>query len=141
MTKVTKKYINKINFVWLKKVTAILFLSVIMLATMHVSEFFKLNTFIKHYTEHKTIDPGLGLTEFIIIHYMTDVQDGDYHEDMKLPFKDLANHCYTGITFDQPATAINIKPHTQTITNKFRLHNLSIPANNFTHNIWQPPRA
>lgn len=126
----------------MKKATAILFLFVFMLTTAHISEFFKLNRFVKHYTEHIAEEPGMSMWEFITMHYMNgDVKDDDYKKDLQLPFKDLANQCHTNITLDQPVAAINLKPDIKTISKNFELKDLSIPTNNYTKTIWQPPRA
>jgi len=125
-----------------RKVTAILFLFVVMLSMMHIAEFFKINNFIKHYTEHKLTEQQMTLWEFITLHYMNgDVEDADYKQDMQLPFKELANHGNINITLDQPRQAINIKPNIEITFRKFLHRNLSIPANFYTTNIWQPPRA
>ena len=84
----------------------------------------------------------LTLWEFITIHYMSgDVHDEDYNEDMELPFKDLANHGNINITLDQPGTAICIKPTMELKSRNFSQRNLAIPSDNYTNNIWQPPRA
>lgn len=126
----------------MKKVTAIVFFIVLLLATTHISELFKLNTFIKHYIEHMATDPGLSVTNFIVLHYMTNNgHTADNHEGLKLPFKNLVNHHHTNLTLDQPAIAVFLKPQIKTIVKKFSRLNLTIPADNFTHNIWQPPRA
>lgn len=51
-------------------------------------QFFKINSFIEHYREHKAEDPSLSMLDFLDIHYgHGNVVDDDYEKDMKLPFK------------------------------------------------------
>lgn len=126
----------------MKKAASILFLVSFFLATTNASEFFKLSTLIKHFTEHKAADPGLSLSTFIIVHYINDDgNNANSHEGMKLPFKNLATQCYNTIALAQPVALIIFKPQTGLIIKAFRLQNLAVPTDNFTHNIWQPPRT
>ena len=43
---------------------------------------------IEHYISHKIIDNGTSVFSFVKMHYLDEHGvDGDYHQDMKLPFK------------------------------------------------------
>ena len=48
----------------------------------------KMPNLIEHYISHKIIDNGTTVFSFIKMHYLDEHGvDGDYHQDMKLPFK------------------------------------------------------
>lgn len=59
---------------------------------------------MEHFMEHQSANKDLSLMDFLKQHYFNgDVKDGDYDQDMKLPFK---SHDFTQISslhFSVPA--------------------------------------
>ena len=80
------------NFTRLKKLSSILLLSVYMLCTTQVTELFKLPKLFEHYEMHENWNTQITFFEFLAEHYAeSNTQNGDYDEDMKLPFKTMNN--------------------------------------------------
>lgn len=53
-----------------------------------VRQILKMPNLIEHYISHKIIDNGTSVFSFVKMHYLDEHGvDGDYHQDMKLPFK------------------------------------------------------
>lgn len=53
-----------------------------------MGELFKLPQFLSHFTEHRALDKGISLFDFISMHYLgNDLNDDDQDKDMQLPFK------------------------------------------------------
>jgi hypothetical protein len=71
-----------------KKVTAILFLSVYLFSTTGFGELFKINTLIQHFYETNNTGKHVGFLHFLVMHYVTDdLNDKDNDRDRQLPFK------------------------------------------------------
>jgi hypothetical protein len=72
----------------IKKITAILFLSLHLFHSTALTEIFKINILVQHFHEHQKNDENIGFTRFLIMHYLTDdLNDKDNDRDMQLPFK------------------------------------------------------
>lgn len=57
----------------------------------------KLPVFVQHFFEHKAHNPGITLSQFIVLHYFSgNPVDDDYARDMQLPFK--TNDCLQAMT-------------------------------------------
>lgn len=133
-----------ITFTALKKIIAISFLSIYLLATTQLGQLLKLPAFIEHYKEHKSENTNLTLVDFLIIHYASgNVKDADYEKDMKLPFK-AANENVLSVT-STVATPPNFSIETEHINffekKKQYFRNEYFLSNAFFSNIWQPPKA
>lgn len=134
-----------INFVIVKKVIAILFLSIYLASTTEFIELLKFPTLVEHYLEHKEKNKEISLAEFIAIHYEGDhldnhPEDDDYDQDQRLPFLVRADLLSVNFVIDPPVHFPSpIKFH-------LGKQNASIPADdqridsNFHNSIWQPPK-
>jgi hypothetical protein len=125
-----------------KRIVAILFLLMYLFTATEIRQFFKLDSFIAHYYEHKAEDPALTFLEFLDIHYgHGNVIDDDYAKDMKLPFKTTASDFSTvqiahsfNLSFSTIKIA-NYKSSTESIIKEVFL------TPSYLSSIWQPPRT
>ena len=125
----------------LKRIAAILFLFMYLFTATEFRQFFKLNSFVAHYHEHKAEDPTINFLEFLDIHYgHGNVVDDDYAKDMKLPFKTTASDFSTV----QIAHSFNLSFSTVKIANYKDSPESSIKevflTPSYLSSIWQPPR-
>ncbi|SIP86290.1 hypothetical protein SAMN05880574_10143 [Chryseobacterium sp. RU37D] len=70
----------------MKKLIAIVLLSLYLVSTTELYQFLKIPTLIEHYWEHKNLNPEMTLIAFLKTHYDHPVKDKDYTKDRKLPF-------------------------------------------------------
>lgn len=126
----------------LKKVTAILFLSIYLFTSTQLKELLKLPLLIEHFIEHKQQDTGISFMEFLSMHYAHgNVKDADYEKDMRLPFKSAENPSGVSLSFYLLAPIVK-----QDFIIHFTEKQLQFPRYNFTASsaylsaIWQPPR-
>lgn len=72
----------------MKKITAILFLSIYLLQTTGLHELLKINTLVQHFHETQKNDSAVTFYHFLVMHYVTDdLNDMDNERDKQLPFK------------------------------------------------------
>ena len=72
----------------MKKLAAILFLSLYLLYTTGVKELLKINLLVQHFHETKKTDNTVTFFHFLVMHYVTDdLNDKDNDRDKQLPFK------------------------------------------------------
>jgi hypothetical protein len=123
-----------------KSISAILLLSITMLAQTELHQVLKLNVFAHHFEEHQKENPKISVLSFIILHYFSgNLKDKDFDKDMQLPFKTV--DCST-------AFSVAVTPnYGLTITEPVFFVTRSYPAlkDNFvlschTTDIWQPPK-
>jgi hypothetical protein len=131
------------NFVLLKKLIAILFLSIYAVSATELHELFKLPNLIEHFTEHQSEDNTTSLIDFLLAHYTSlDDGDGDKTKDMELPFK--SNHngfniSNTGLhSFNNIQLAIKTTPIESKIYNTYSTDFISSA---YLSSIWQPPKS
>ncbi len=125
----------------MRRLTAILLLSVFLFSNTPVHELVKIGAFIEHFQEHRAIDANITLLEFLQIHYFSgNVQDEDYARDMQLPFKVL-DFSVSGIVFTIPPTAPLVLT-TAPISVKKQIAPCDQSLLPFSHlsDIWQPPK-
>ena len=59
-----------------------------MLTTTELSEFMKMPLLVTHFMEHKSLNAGVTVMDFLHMHYnQGDLKDADYDKDQQLPFK------------------------------------------------------
>ncbi len=81
----------------MRKISAILFLTVLVFSQTELHQILKLPILVQHYFEHKAESKDISLSQFIVLHYFSgDPVDDDYARDMQLPFK--TNDCLQVIT-------------------------------------------
>lgn len=90
------------NFVSMKKVLAIFFLSTYLISTTELGQLLKFPMLVEHYFEHKEKNPQISVMEFLVLHYEGNhlenhPHDDDYDQDQKLPFimhGDVLSFCF-----------------------------------------------
>lgn len=74
----------------MKKYIAYFFIVIYLFSFTEVRQVLKLPVLVEHYISHKLRDHGTTFTDFFTMHYLEDHGiDGDYDQDMKLPFKKI----------------------------------------------------
>lgn len=72
----------------MRKILSILFISLYIIGGTELGQLLKLPLLVQHYMKHKVCDDSITFLDFLDEHYgHGNVMDGDYEEDMKLPFK------------------------------------------------------
>jgi hypothetical protein len=126
-----------------KKITAILFLSIYLFYTTGLHELLKINVLIEHFHETQKNDRALTFYHFLVMHYITDdLNDKDNDRDKQLPFKStetfISNSTvlYTPDLSIQPLTA---QYFTINKTVKLIVRDLFI-VTDFNSPVWHPPK-
>lgn len=130
------------NFVLMKKILAIFFLSIYLFSATEARELLKLPIIFEHYQEHKLLDSSLTILKFFDIHYMHGSPlDADYARDMQLPFKAISHASMS--VFAIPSTPVMFPSAFPLYHKKERpiLYNSTAYSFNYHNSIWQPPRA
>ena len=75
----------------MRRVLAILFLSVYLISTTELGQLLKSPMLAEHYSEHKEKNPQINVMEFLALHYEGNhlenhPHDEDYEHDQQLPF-------------------------------------------------------
>jgi hypothetical protein len=71
-----------------RKVSAIFFLSVMLLSQTPLQQVLRLPVLAIHYTEHKAENNHISFAAFMVLHYFSGhTKDKDYDRDMQLPFR------------------------------------------------------
>ncbi len=140
---VIEVYIFFYIFVSLKKLIAILFLSIYLVSVTEVHEFFKLPQLVEHFIEHQTKDQSTTFIDFLVMHYSSSNDgDNDGSKDSQLPFKshhDCENLANTGfITFNNYCLVIKSVPIETKIINT---HSIDFISSSYLSAIWQPPKS
>lgn len=72
------------------------FILLYFVAFLQGSEVFRVPQLLNHYSVHKSQNPDMDFTGFMVLHYLSsDVHDDDYQEDQKLPFKQTQSALFT----------------------------------------------
>jgi hypothetical protein len=72
----------------LKKLFLYILLTIALTDTTSLYQVLKLPSLVRHYTEHKALNPAIGVMDFLSMHYWgQDIDDNDDEKDMQLPFK------------------------------------------------------
>ncbi|MEO9021380.1 MAG: hypothetical protein ABI237_05335 [Ginsengibacter sp.] len=126
----------------MKKLFAILFLSIYLFSTTELSQLLKIPLLVEHFTEHREENSQLTLWHFLYMHYaMDDVHDADYAKDMKLPFKSHDNCVASSIiNVYLPSQKVIITKPVQLIKSQHFKTREPFLQSAFQSNIWQPPR-
>lgn len=127
----------------MKKLIAILFLTIYVVSATELHELFKLPNLVEHFIEHQSEDKTTTLINFLVMHYTTsDDGDGDKAKDMQLPFKsnhDGGNITNTGFnSFNTIQLAIKSTP----IESKnYNIYSSEFISSAYLSSIWQPPKS
>ncbi len=130
----------------MKKILAILFLSVYLISTTELYQLLKLPILIEHYLDHKEKNKEITLFAFLSYHYNGnhldhDAKNDDYDQDRKLPFASHTELLTVNIVVSSPLyfflkTAVPTSKKT-----KLLILNDSQGDSNFLCSIWQPPKS
>jgi hypothetical protein len=125
----------------LKKIWIYLLLFTYLSSVTELGQIAKFTLLIVHYQEHKAKDTSISIGEFLVMHYLKEQhEDGDFAEDMKLPFKSY-DHSVSGVFLqDIPR---NFKINISLIKTFEEIKQNFCYSNHFSplsiHSIWQPP--
>ena len=116
-------------------------LSFYVFTATEIHQFFKINTFIEHYQEHKKENPQLTFIHFLQIHYgQGNTNDADFAKDMKLPFKTYSNDLMSTPGFWVESYSIPNRPSVQFhLPAKLEVYKVNLIAS-YLSKIWQPPK-
>ncbi|MGL2963734.1 hypothetical protein ACSVH2_07955 [Flavobacterium sp. RSB2_4_14] len=126
----------------IKRSLALAFLLLYLFSTTEFHELLRLPAVFEHFDSHKKETPTISLWEFLCIHYAHgEVQDDDYDNDMKLPFKthDGCNsQNFVSLIPEQKYSLAKINPSiSRKHTHKYQAEfTISI----YLNTIWQPPK-
>jgi len=127
-----------------KKITAILFLTMYLFYATGFSELLKLNTLIDHFHETKQNDSAITFSQFLLMHYITDDHnDRDDERDRQLPFRSTDTHTSGNSTFYFSSHNIQISSvRTFTVRKpaKMMVKDLLIETG-FNAIVWHPPKV
>lgn len=130
----------------MRKLFAILFLSVYLISTTELGQLLKFPMLIEHYFEHKEKNPQITVMEFLVLHYEGNhlenhPHDDDYEHDQQLPFivhtDVLSFSCVLTPPFSFEVDAkypVSKEPKTLPLDDIFS-------DNNYLSAIWQPPKS
>ncbi|MBK8787872.1 MAG: hypothetical protein IPN43_15590 [Chitinophagaceae bacterium] len=127
----------------MKKITAILFLSVYLLYTTGFHELLKINALVRHFHETQKNDSTVTFYHFLVMHYVTDdLNDTDNDRDKQLPFKSVNSFISNTSVFYIPD--FNIQPQVVKSASsgtpvKFIVKDLFIDTD-FYSIVWHPPK-
>ncbi|WEK17798.1 MAG: hypothetical protein P0Y49_13420 [Candidatus Pedobacter colombiensis] len=127
----------------MKKLAAILFLTIHLFSTNEVSQLMKLPVFFDHYAEHKILNPNISFFDFLTQHYIYDsAKDFDHERDMQLPFKGSDHFSAPNAPAFIPDSMVlfHVNP-LQIISSKIYIADDSFIPSDFMSGIWQPPKS
>lgn len=131
------------TFVFVKKLIAILFLSIYVVSATELHELFKLPNLVEHFIEHQSEDKSTTLINFLVMHYTSaDDGDEDNSKDMQLPFK--SNHEGGNISNTGSNSFNNIQLAIKSIPIESKTYNTyssEFISSSYLSSIWQPPKS
>ncbi|WP_447642306.1 MULTISPECIES: hypothetical protein [Chitinophagaceae] len=128
----------------MRRIIAILLLTVYVFGTTELHQLAKLPRMVEHYERFVKDNPGFGLKAFLRVHYLYPLRttDTDYEQDRQLPFKCVDNNCLSLV-----ANVIVPQPYYFTVPKIFvpqqdyPLHKEDFHTYLVTLSIFQPPKA
>lgn len=122
------------------KILSISFLVVMLILQTPVCQLMKLPVLVEHYFEHKHADgDDTGILDYLAIHYLSDVKQGDYERDMQLPFKQ-SSPSFLLIVYFTPRTIELPLSESQPIKRDHSFYHRSFHTTESLAKVWQPPR-
>lgn len=127
----------------MKKSFIIVILFTYVISLTEFKQLVKLPTLVEHFLEHREKDNALSLLQFLHMHYASStVNDADYAEDMKLPFKShdgclsASSIAFVPNSFEEFST----KPVISEVIGFSSYSENSFP-DAYLSSIWQPPKT
>lgn len=129
----------------MRRVLAILFLSVYLISTTEFGQLLKFPMLVEHYFEHKEKNSQITVIEFLALHYEGNhlenhPHDGDYEHDQQLPFLVHTDVLNVSFVLTPPFSfEIEMKNLVGKETKALPLDD-TFSDNNYLSAIWQPPK-
>jgi len=122
---------------------SILLLSAYLISSTEISQMLKLPLLLEHFNEHKSLNEGLTLWSFMVMHYTNnDVKYADHDKDMQLPFKSKEGSLnILSVSFIQNFTSIKLVNPFERELKIYMIKNDHVFNSTFLSNIWQPPKS
>lgn len=122
----------------MRKIIAILFLSLLSITATEADELLKLPLLAKHYHQHSQADSHVSLLDFLVEHYSGNHgNDADSKEDAQLPFKTVNEAVYSSIFLEPLLPEQKTGPAAFSLT--FPLLNVELDLDEFNVDIFHPP--
>jgi hypothetical protein len=126
-----------------KKITAILLLTVYLLSNTELCELCKINLLVKHYHQTNTAKQ-VGFLSFLVMHYITDdFNSEDNDQDKQLPFKSPETFFQNCTSLYTTLQYVPAYPATRSIT----VHKADVYLSkdrfvikDFKSLVWHPPK-
>lgn len=138
---------KKANFVFVKQLSAILFLIIFSLTTLvpsTIRDVGKIANLFEHYQEHQLTDANISFWAFIELHYGSDFQQHQKaHDHSKLPLKNTHSSLNVFVLLSELINSPldmeiqSAMPQQKLLISSFNQHCVSRNLKD----IWQPPRV
>ncbi len=113
-----------------------------MISCTEFDQLLRIPLLISHFVEHKQESKAISFGEFMLIHYVENYSfNGDYEQDMDLPFKSLDGNSIQVVAFiPWIVSCLKTKP-VYTKGGKYNPYEECFIDNAYLSSIWQPPKA
>lgn len=126
----------------MKKMAAILLVSLYFFGSTDAYQLLKLPQFVQHYCLHKQQNSRLTLADFLQIHYNGSIViDDDFDKDMQLPFKTTQVEFSQTINIIAPPVNYSVQATPAFSNAGFLIYNEVIPSFLNDRSVFQPPRV
>jgi hypothetical protein len=138
VTKVSARFFTFEN---LKKITAILFVSVYLFSYTELHQLVKIPLLVEHFREHRQEDKNISIWAFLKIHYLEKmVKDSDFDKDQQLPLRDAdCNSMAATSICDFNLSAMELVTPNQ-LPRQFTVYREENKPQFASFDIFQPPR-
>lgn len=128
-------------FVAVQKVSAIFFLSLVLVTQTPLQQVLKLPVLIEHFREHQKEYKDISFAAFIQLHYFSgNPKDEDYNRDQQLPFRsDAVILLDSSIAIAEYHLDLGTPP--ACCQQLYPLMNIATLPDRHGFDIWQPPKA
>lgn len=124
-----------------RKMSAIFFIVVLLLAQTPLQQLLKVPVLIEHYKEHKANNGDISFLDYIRLHYFSgNHKDADYDRDMQLPFRAKDVDLVSSIVLVPEDYKVDLLPPMYREIS-YPLLNITRLSPSHTYGIWQPPRV
>jgi hypothetical protein len=125
----------------MQKVSAIIFLSVMLVSQTPLQQVLKLPVLIEHFREHQKEGKETSFISFIELHYFSgNPKDKDYDRDQQLPFRSDAVVVFDS-SVDIPVQNFKVDPLPLYKEKTYPLFDISSLPGKHGFDIWQPPKS
>ena len=125
----------------MRKISALLFLLVLLLAQTPLQQLLKVPVLAAHFQEHRAENKNLSFTAYLVLHYLSGhTQDDDFQRDQQLPFRshDVVIVSGTVVVPGQITADFTLPTYRP---EHYLLLSDSHPSSSYACGIWQPPKT